>query len=123
MSCRSICSRAAAQVHGSLHVHGVGCVKGQSCFQQLQWLVSEPLRVWLAALAPFEHAFHTCLAARLPSCLPAVSSAQLTPADVYIDDIVEAAREAAAHSVNGSGPRLDFVVREVQACLGAWLHR
>lgn len=52
-----------------------------------------------------------------------VSSAQLTPADVCIDDIVEAAREVAAHSVNGSGPRLDFVVREVQACLGAWLHR
>jgi hypothetical protein len=45
-----------------------------------------------------------------------VSGAQLTPADVEVADIVEAARE-------GAGRRIDFVVREAQARLGAWLHR
>lgn len=45
----------------------------------------------------------------------AVSSAQLTPEDVEVCDVVEAARE-------GRRP-LDYVVREVQARLGAALHR
>ena len=45
-----------------------------------------------------------------------MSGAQLTPADVEVGDIVEAARE-------GAGRRIDFVVREAQARLGAWLHR
>lgn len=50
----------------------------------------------------------------------AVSGAQLTPADVEVGDIVEAARDGAQQ---GSSRRIDFVVREVQARLGAWLHR
>jgi hypothetical protein len=45
-----------------------------------------------------------------------VSGAQLTPADVEVADIVEAAGE-------GAGRRIDFVVREAQARLGTWLHR
>lgn len=49
-----------------------------------------------------------------------VSGAQLTPADVEVGDIVEAARDGAQQ---GSSRRIDFVVREVQARLGAWLHR
>lgn len=51
-----------------------------------------------------------------PAAPPAaVSSAQLTPADVDVCDVVEAARE-------GRRP-LDYVVREVQARLGPALHR
>lgn len=49
-----------------------------------------------------------------PHKLPAVASAALTPADVDVADIAEAARDG--------GRPVDFVVREVQARLGAWLH-
>lgn len=45
----------------------------------------------------------------------AVAGAQLTPADVEVADLAEAARE-------GRRP-VDWLVREVQARLGAWLHR
>lgn len=51
-------------------------------------------------------------------CFPspaAVAGAQLTPADVEVADLAEAARE-------GRRP-VDWLVREVQARLGAWLHR
>lgn len=62
---------------------------------------------------------HRCpvhaLAMPAPARCLAVSSAQLTPADVEVADIVEAARDG-SH-------RIDFVVCEVQARLGAWLHR
>lgn len=51
----------------------------------------------------------------LAAAFAAVSSAQLTPEDVEVCDVVEAARE-------GRRP-LDYVVREVQARLGAALHR
>lgn len=48
-------------------------------------------------------------------CHLTVMGAQLTPPDVEVGDIVEAARDG--------GRAADFVVREVQARLGAWLHR
>lgn len=56
-----------------------------------------------------------CLRRQLLPVPAAVSSAQLTPADVEVCDVVEAARE-------GRRP-MDYVVREVQARLGAALHR
>jgi hypothetical protein len=49
-----------------------------------------------------------------------VTSAQLTPPDVEVADVVEAAQAVGARGEQG---RIDWVVREVQARLAAWLHR